>query len=100
MRANLVYVCRGVCQTAAEVRSTEATAMNERSSRSHSVFQLRVTGINSLTGENTSGVLNLIDLAGSERTSKSKVDGEMQALSNGPTKVQWQYCICSLATFL
>eukprot|EP01048_Picozoa_sp_COSAG05_P016788 COSAG05_NODE_2209_length_3393_cov_6.778351_2_plen_85_part_00 len=41
--------------------------MNERSSRSHSVFQLQIEGQNALTGESNSGVLNLIDLAGSER---------------------------------
>lgn len=85
--------------TAAEVRSTEATAMNERSSRSHSVFQLRVTGINSLTGENTSGVLNLIDLAGSERTSKSKVDGDRAKEANEINKSlsNLSNCIMALA---
>ena len=41
--------------------------MNEHSSRSHSVFQLQIEGQNALTGESNSGVLNLIDLAGSER---------------------------------
>jgi hypothetical protein len=45
--------------------------MNERSSRSHSVFSLRVMGSNSLTGESCEGVLNLVDLAGSERLASS-----------------------------
>ena len=47
--------------------------MNERSSRSHSVFQLKITGANAETSEKASGVLNLVDLAGSERLDKSKV---------------------------
>lgn len=41
--------------------------MNERSSRSHSVFTLRIEGRNSLNGEICEGSLNLVDLAGSER---------------------------------
>lgn len=38
--------------------------MNERSSRSHSVFRLTLTGTNALTKEVATGVLNLVDLAG------------------------------------
>ena len=45
--------------------------MNERSSRSHSVFTLRVAGRNTLTHETCEGSLNLVDLAGSERLSSS-----------------------------
>lgn len=41
--------------------------MNERSSRSHSVFTLRIRGCNAHTGEVCEGSLNLVDLAGSER---------------------------------
>ena len=47
------------------------TQSNERSSRSHSVFTLRLSGSNALTGEKCDGILNLIDLAGSERLSQS-----------------------------
>ncbi|KAI9307566.1 P-loop containing nucleoside triphosphate hydrolase protein [Cunninghamella echinulata] len=57
-------------------RSTGATLLNERSSRSHSVFILQLTGHNTVTGEKTSGVLNLIDLAGSERLSSSGSTGD------------------------
>ncbi|KAG8863229.1 kinesin-like nuclear fusion protein [Serendipita sp. 405] len=45
--------------------------MNQRSSRSHSVFTLRVSGSNTVTGETCEGCLNLVDLAGSERLSSS-----------------------------
>ena len=57
-------------------RSVAATQANERSSRSHSVFILKLTGENSLTGERSEGTLNLVDLAGSERLSHSGATGE------------------------
>ncbi|ETO20199.1 hypothetical protein RFI_17018 [Reticulomyxa filosa] len=52
---------------ASKNRTTGKTDCNDRSSRSHSVFQLFLTGINPITQQQTFGVLNLIDLAGSER---------------------------------
>ncbi|MCJ1464244.1 kinesin-like nuclear fusion protein [Pseudocyphellaria aurata] len=57
-------------------RSVAATNANERSSRSHSVFILKLTGQNDTTGERSEGTLNLVDLAGSERLSHSKATGE------------------------
>ncbi|MCJ1438409.1 kinesin-like nuclear fusion protein [Xylographa pallens] len=57
-------------------RSVAATMANERSSRSHSVFILKLTGENSITGEKSEGTLNLVDLAGSERLSHSGSTGE------------------------
>lgn len=61
---------------AARNRATAKTEMNERSSRSHSVFQLRMNGTNSVTGESATGLLNLVDLAGSERLKDSKATGD------------------------
>ena len=56
-------------------RSVGFTAMNAASSRSHAVFRLRLEG--SREGEpSLSGVLNLIDLAGSERLNSSHATGE------------------------
>ncbi|OXG62068.1 kinesin family member C1 [Cryptococcus neoformans c8] len=52
-------------------RTVAATLMNERSSRSHSVFTLKVKGVNPLTDEKCEAMLNLVDLAGSERIEKS-----------------------------
>ncbi|KIR26643.1 kinesin family member C1 [Cryptococcus deuterogattii LA55] len=52
-------------------RAVAATLMNERSSRSHSVFTLKVRGVNPLTDEKCEAMLNLVDLAGSERIEKS-----------------------------
>lgn len=57
-------------------RKIAGTQCNDRSSRSHSVFTLRITGSNSITGESSDGSLNLVDLAGSERLSQSKSTGE------------------------
>ena len=53
-----------------------ATQCNERSSRSHSVFTLRLSGKNSITDDSLEGTLNLIDLAGSERLSSSGSTGD------------------------
>lgn len=60
---------------ASKNRTVCKTDCNERSSRSHSVFQLFLNGYNEITHQSTSGVLNLIDLAGSERSKKSKTSG-------------------------
>ncbi|KAG8161293.1 hypothetical protein KVR01_009557 [Diaporthe batatas] len=57
-------------------RSVAATKANERSSRSHSVFILRLTGENSATHERCEGTLNLVDLAGSERLKHSGAEGD------------------------
>lgn len=57
-------------------RTVAATQANERSSRSHSVFILKLAGENSVTGERSEGTLNLVDLAGSERLSHSGATGD------------------------
>ncbi|KAK7302157.1 hypothetical protein RJT34_13038 [Clitoria ternatea] len=61
---------------AAQSRSVGRTQMNEQSSRSHFVFTLRICGINENTEQQVQGVLNLIDLAGSERLSRSGATGD------------------------
>lgn len=57
-------------------RSVAATKSNEQSSRSHSVFTLKLTGENSATHERCEGTLNLVDLAGSERLKQSGAEGD------------------------
>ncbi|XP_018413626.1 PREDICTED: kinesin-like protein KIFC1 [Nanorana parkeri] len=57
-------------------RSVAKTALNDRSSRSHSVFQLKIEGENKLRDVHTSSVLSLIDLAGSERLDRSLSTGD------------------------
>jgi len=61
---------------ASKNRVVAYTNCNDRSSRSHSVFSLQITGKNESTGQTTHGVLNLIDLAGSERLKESKSQGD------------------------
>ncbi|KAK4797152.1 hypothetical protein SAY86_029478 [Trapa natans] len=61
---------------AANCRSVGKTQMNEQSSRSHFVFTMRISGVNETTEQQSQGVLNLIDLAGSERLSKSGSTGD------------------------
>lgn len=59
-------------------RKTAATAMNNDSSRSHSLFTIYIeTGEDDSNGEQRikAGKLNLVDLAGSERQSKTKATG-------------------------
>ncbi|KAM0327690.1 hypothetical protein ACHAQA_005985 [Verticillium albo-atrum] len=63
-------------QEAQSNRSVAATKSNERSSRSHSVFILKLVGHNAATGERCEGTLNLVDLAGSERLKQSGAEGE------------------------
>ena len=65
-----------ILRRASANRSVAATNANERSSRSHSVFILKLIGENSVTGERSEGTLNLVDLAGSERLSHSGATGE------------------------
>lgn len=65
-----------IVETAATKRSVAETMCNEKSSRSHCIFQLKITGKNAKTKQERTGALNLIDLAGSERVSSSKVEGE------------------------
>uniref|UniRef100_A0A0D9W9X3 Kinesin-like protein n=1 Tax=Leersia perrieri TaxID=77586 RepID=A0A0D9W9X3_9ORYZ len=61
---------------ASQSRSVGRTHMNEYSSRSHFVFTLKISGSNENTGQQVQGVLNLIDLAGSERLAKSGSTGD------------------------
>ncbi|XP_072331917.1 kinesin-like protein KIFC1 isoform X3 [Scyliorhinus torazame] len=57
-------------------RSVAKTAANDHSSRSHSVFQLKIEGSNSGRDLQCTSTLNLVDLAGSERLDKSQSKGD------------------------
>ncbi|XP_022139575.1 kinesin-like protein KIN-14F isoform X2 [Momordica charantia] len=57
-------------------RAIGATALNERSSRSHSVLTVHVLGRDLVTGSILRGCLHLVDLAGSERVDKSEAVGD------------------------
>ncbi|KAM9838390.1 kinesin-like protein KIFC1 [Aulostomus maculatus] len=66
----------GLIALANQNRSTAQTAQNDRSSRSHSVFQLDIEGVNSGRDTRCKSTLCLVDLAGSERMVKSQSQGE------------------------
>ncbi|KVH99251.1 Calponin homology domain-containing protein [Cynara cardunculus var. scolymus] len=57
-------------------RAVGATALNERSSRSHSVLTVHIRGKELVSGSTLKGCLHLVDLAGSERVDKSEAIGE------------------------
>lgn len=65
-----------IMEQAARYRSVGQTLMNERSSRSHSVFTLHLRATNAAQGVVLKGALNLVDLAGSERLDRSGATGD------------------------
>ncbi|MCO5552232.1 hypothetical protein L7F22_005744 [Adiantum nelumboides] len=57
-------------------RAVGATALNDRSSRSHSVLTVHIKGKELASGTALRGCLHLVDLAGSERVDKSEATGD------------------------
>ncbi|KAK7337711.1 hypothetical protein VNO77_18297 [Canavalia gladiata] len=57
-------------------RAVGATAMNDRSSRSHSCLTVHVQGKNLTSGSTSRGSMHLVDLAGSERADKTEAKGD------------------------
>ena len=58
-------------ERAGKARTTVATGMNERSSRSHMIFMMDLTGVHADGTTVTRGGLRLVDLAGSERLDRA-----------------------------
>ena len=58
-------------ERAGKARTTVATGMNERSSRSHMIFMMELHGVHSDGTTVTRGGLRLVDLAGSERLDRA-----------------------------
>jgi len=65
-----------VMQMAAKYRTVGSTNMNDVSSRSHSVFTLHLTAVHAESNQKLKGMLNLCDLAGSERLKRSGASGD------------------------
>lgn len=57
-------------------RAVGATALNESSSRSHSILTVHVRGTDLETDTTLRGCLHLVDLAGSERVDRSEATGD------------------------
>lgn len=57
-------------------RAVGATALNERSSRSHSILTVHVRGMDLKSNSALRGCLHLVDLAGSERVDRSEATGD------------------------
>uniref|UniRef100_A0A804QZH2 Kinesin motor domain-containing protein n=1 Tax=Zea mays TaxID=4577 RepID=A0A804QZH2_MAIZE len=73
-------------------RAVGSTALNERSSRSHSILTVHVRGVDLKNGSTSRGCLHLIDLAGSERKNahvpyrNSKLTQVLQSSLGGQAK--------------
>ena len=65
-----------VMQTGAQNRSIASTRMNEKSSRSHSIFIVHVEQKDIDSGSRRNGKLHFVDLAGSEKIGKTHVSGQ------------------------
>eukprot|EP00595_Chromulina_sp_UTEXLB2642_P002862 CAMPEP_0196764148 /NCGR_PEP_ID=MMETSP1095-20130614/5449_1 /TAXON_ID=96789 ORGANISM="Chromulina nebulosa, Strain UTEXLB2642" /NCGR_SAMPLE_ID=MMETSP1095 /ASSEMBLY_ACC=CAM_ASM_000446 /LENGTH=623 /DNA_ID=CAMNT_0042118897 /DNA_START=48 /DNA_END=1916 /DNA_ORIENTATION=- len=65
-----------IMSAGAHNRATAATGMNEGSSRSHSVFTITVSQLDTKTKASKSGKLVLVDLAGSETVRKTGASGQ------------------------
>ncbi|KAH9600289.1 Kinesin motor domain [Trypanosoma melophagium] len=79
-------------------RSTCKTMLNDRSSRSHCIFVLRIEGENAELRQRSDGVLCLVDLAGSERVNESGVQGQQfkEAVNINRSLLDLGKCITAL----
>ena len=74
--------CEEIFNDGLSRRKTRATQMNDASSRSHLVFSLIIDTANLNTGARNIGKLSFVDLAGSEKSSKTGVDKQGQEEAN------------------
>jgi kinesin family protein 5 len=58
-------------------RATSSTRMNDKSSRSHSIFIVSITQKNLIELDTKCGKLFLVDLAGSEKVKKTRAEGKV-----------------------
>ncbi|XP_052507653.1 kinesin-like protein KIFC2 [Budorcas taxicolor] len=69
-------------------RATAATAMNQRSSRSHALVTLTLRTASPSRGPGTAGTLHLVDLAGSERAWKAGAASSSQEDRDGAQRLR------------
>ncbi|CCW68646.1 unnamed protein product [Phytomonas sp. Hart1] len=89
---------RAVYRQATRYRKTAKTQLNDHSSRSHSIFTLRIDGRNETIRQQSKGVLCLVDLAGSERVNESGAQGQQfkEAVSINRSLLDLGKCISAL----
>jgi hypothetical protein len=63
-------------------RKQAPTKLNEHSSRSHSIFSIKITNVEKLKKNLREGILNFVDLAGSERQKKADTSKKGQEETN------------------
>nr|XP_054513056.1 kinesin-like protein KIFC2 isoform X2 [Pan troglodytes] len=69
-------------------RATAATAMNQRSSRSHALVTLTLRAASPPRAPGTAGTLHLVDLAGSERARKAGAAGPPRGDPDGARRLR------------
>jgi hypothetical protein len=72
---------------ASETRRTESTIYNDTSSRSHAIYQVKIEYVNSMKKE-ISGLINIIDLAGSEKCSLNSFNEKSKEEIESMKKIQ------------
>ena len=77
-----VSQCEEIFTDGLSRRKVRATNMNDASSRSHLVFSIIIDTANINTGVRNVGKLTFVDLAGSEKSSKTGVDKQGQEEAN------------------
>mmetsp|Transcript_33059 Transcript_33059/g.104597 ORF Transcript_33059/g.104597 Transcript_33059/m.104597 type:complete len:772 (-) Transcript_33059:70-2385(-) len=94
-----VYGILDVLRRGEERKHYAATAMNERSSRAHTVLVLRIAQAHEKRGTVVRSQLHLVDLAGCEQLRKSKAEGTQrtEAISINYSLLVLGKCITALA---
>ncbi|RHY30561.1 hypothetical protein DYB32_004216 [Aphanomyces invadans] len=78
-----VHTLTDILWRGAHTRTSRATTMNERSSRSHTILQLHVE-----SADGTTATMNLVDLAGSEKSKKHAPRHHSQDMKVTPIAVE------------
>ncbi|EAN79864.1 C-terminal motor kinesin, putative [Trypanosoma equiperdum] len=97
-RINSFEDFRRLYDIAMKNRSTAKTMINDRSSRSHCIFVLRIMGEHAGIRQRSEGSLCMVDLAGSERVHESGVQGKQfkEAVNINRSLLDLGKCISAL----
>lgn len=87
-------------ELAVKNRTSASTSMNQHSSRSHLILTVHINRVDLVNGGTLFGKLHLIDLAGSERLSRSGAEGERltEAKSINKSLSALGNCVSALVT--